>query len=496
VKSHTTNKVCLFRITGRDRKQLEDLLFKRYPAREWGTFFRFGYRVTEWGLHVTFVELFPPRGSDLDERSWIVEFSASYILRAQLSTEQDALGVGVIHSHPQGFETSASSLDMDMDGYFAAEFATYGDGRPYVSLRLGGRKDGQIRFSGEAWLNGEKIPVTEFLTVDAQPERLYSESTPERNFHRLDSGESLDRVRQLLGDRNVSRLPLSCVGIVGCSGLGSPAAHVLARGGVGRFVLVDPKCFSRSNHERCHASSFDDLGKGDPKVELVQRMIRKINPSAEVTMIQGNALDEIVLDELLRCDLLLGCTDSQYSRATLSDFATHYLLPCIDAAVLMRATKGILTEQVAEFARYSPEEPCAWCLGRINQKALWYELMSEEERTQRRIAARAATDRGVDGEQYWGGEPPMELTVGYMTSTVGSMQAGFAQGMITGSFCMPHQRFQFDLGMPSLGVVPADKEPNPDCSCRRTKGWSDQARADRSVSRPSHFGKSVVIRKP
>jgi hypothetical protein len=49
--------------------------------------------------------------------------------------------------------------------------------------------------------------------------------------------------------------------------------------------------------------------------------------------------------------------------------------------------------------------------------------------------------RGVDGTQYWGDKPPKELTVGYMTTAVGAIQAGYAEGWITGASSMPHQRF-------------------------------------------------------
>src|SRR2546430_16638275 len=115
-------KVCLLRITDTDRVALERLVFKRYPHREWGTFFRFGFRVTAWGIHATFVDLIEPLGDDLDLTSGIVEFRAAYILRAQLSLADTPLGIGVIHSHPEGGGTGASSLDNDMDDYFAREF--------------------------------------------------------------------------------------------------------------------------------------------------------------------------------------------------------------------------------------------------------------------------------------------------------------------------------------------------------------------------------------
>lgn len=489
----STNRLCLLRITAADREKLEGLIFKRYPHREWGTFFRFGYRITPWGIYVTFVDALEPGPGGLKRTSGIVEFEPAYILRAQFALAATELGIGVVHSHPLGCSTFPSSLDDDMDDYFASEFSAYGGGRPYVSLRMARDGEGRFTFSGEARVAGERILVTEMFTVGVSLRREVAEFPTGTYSMARQADEPTARVRELLGQEKVSRLKNSTVGIVGCGGTGSPAAHILARAGIRRFVLVDPEFFAPSNHERFHASTWRDLELKQSKVELVQRLILDINPVAEVTIIRGNVLDEAVLDELLRCDLVLGCTDSQHSRVALSDYATHYLLPCIDSAVLMRAKHGKLTEQVGEFARYTADEPCAWCLGRINQKLLWYEFMSDEERERRKRAAAEALARGIDGEHYWGGEPPKELTVGYMTTTIGAMQAGYAEGWITGSSQMPHQRFQFDLGMPLLGAVPADKPRNPECSCNRTKGWSDQARADRSVSRPAHWPESEIL---
>jgi len=486
VESHC-RKICLFRLTHADQVQLEKIIFKRYPNREWGTFVRFGYRITSWGIHITLVDFIEPQPGDLDESSAIVEFRACYILRAQLALDETALGIGFIHSHPQNCGTFASSLDDDMDSYFAHELAMYGGGRPYVSLRMARNGNNRFAFSGECWLNRNPIPVTELLTVGSSLNRKIAEFIPTTAGKEDESDKIRARISALLGDENVLRFKRSSIGIVGCSGTGSPAANVLSRAGIGRLVPVDPQDFEPSNHERFHASTWRDLETQQPKVDLIRRMILDINPCTEVTTIRGNVLDDAVLDELLRCDVVLGCTDTQHSRAALSDYATHYLLPCIDSAVLMRAKHGKLTAQVAELARYTADEPCAWCLNRINRKRLWYELMSEEERERRKHAAADAIQRGGDGEQYWGGEPPPELTVGYMTSVVGAMQAGYAENWITGAAQMPHQRFQFDLGMPLLAVVPAERARRPECSCNRTKGWSDQARSDRSVTKPAHW---------
>jgi hypothetical protein len=101
MKSFISKKTCLFRITATDREKLQKLLFKRYPHHEWGSFFRFGYRVTPWGIHVSFVDAIEPQPGDLKRDSGIVEFDARYILRAQLALADTELGIGVIHSHPE-----------------------------------------------------------------------------------------------------------------------------------------------------------------------------------------------------------------------------------------------------------------------------------------------------------------------------------------------------------------------------------------------------------
>jgi hypothetical protein len=65
--------------------------------------------------------------------------------------------------------------------------------------------------------------------------------------------------------------------------------------------------------------------------------------------------------------------------------------------------------------------------------------------------------------------------------------------MLLGSGKLPHNRFQFDLGCSSLAVVADERPLRTDCACRRTIGWSDEARADRSVSHPAHWPKEMRI---
>jgi len=486
----------LWRITEAEREKLFRMLFHRYPNSEWGTFFRFGYRRTRWGILVTWVDPLKPEAGDLDRHSPLVEFRPAYIRRALAALESDELGVGVIHSHPQGCAPVASSADDDMDHYFADEFERFGNGRPYASLIVARNAERKLSFSGRIFDRGEWLPVKKVLVSG---EQLFSENAwadSDRLSHEPEilNGTTQERLAQLLGTDAPRRLRHAVVGVIGCSGTGSPAIHLLARAEIGELVLVDPGRFKLSGHQRNHASRHADLTvkPGPWKIALASRLVQEVCPSTKVTGFVGDPLDEVVLDELLRCDLILGCSDSNYARAALGDIATHYLVPVLDLAVQMRAAHGILQEQVGEIALYAPGLPCPWCRGRVDVNGIRYETATEAERMFLADAAADAERRGVDGAQYWGGTPPPELTVGYLTTTVGAMGAGYAQNMLLGSAKLPHSRFQFDLGFSSLGVVSDERPPRQACACRRSIGRSDQARADRSVSRPSHWPKPII----
>src|SRR5207302_10027783 len=117
-----------------------------------------------------------------------------------------------------------------------------------------------------------------------------------------------------------------------------------------------------------HGSAFSDTQCAQPpyKVKLMQELILSINPSARITALVGNVLQDNVLDELLRCDCLAGSVDSQHGRAVFSDLAQHFLLPTLDVGLLMDGELGNVTDQLIEFNQWSPDLSCAFCDDRID----------------------------------------------------------------------------------------------------------------------------------
>jgi len=87
------------------------------------------------------------------------------------------------------------------------------------------------------------------------------------------------------------------VAIIGCGGIGGTMAVVLARCGVGKFVLMDPQDYEPANINRQIACFINTCGMN--KAECVREEILRINPEAEVTA-YGRALEPTEVEEVAK----------------------------------------------------------------------------------------------------------------------------------------------------------------------------------------------------
>jgi hypothetical protein len=245
--------------------------------------------------------------------------------------------------------------------------------------------------------------------------------------------------------------------------------------------------------ERIHGSRFAHTQRNPLpyKVELMTEMIWEINPAARIIAFVGNILDDEILSELLRCDLLLGCTDTHHGRAALGDIATRFLVPAIDVGVMPEGRDGKVTAQLVEITRYASELPCAFCSECVSTWPLTFECMTDEERQQRKDAAAEAAKRGEDSTLYWGGDIPQLPTVGYLTTNAGSLAAGYAINWLAGTSDLPHSRFQFDLGQPEFGFKFINRKRDALCACGKIISHGDQA--DAAITRPIHWPQPLKL---
>jgi molybdopterin/thiamine biosynthesis adenylyltransferase len=144
-----------------------------------------------------------------------------------------------------------------------------------------------------------------------------------------------DRTQRLVGAATVRSLRECCFAVAGCGGVGGAAAILLARMGVGRFVLADPGRFDPPDANRQWAADFESMG--DNKCERYAQILSRINPTVHVSIIpEGvNAANAEALAS--HADVLLDCLDVSVSvdvRAALYGHCRRRGVYCLSAPVL------------------------------------------------------------------------------------------------------------------------------------------------------------------
>jgi hypothetical protein len=164
----------LVRASGTDFRALKALLFRRYPAWEWATFARFGWRDTPSGLVLTLAGLDTPKAGEMDEDVGHVALQEPYSLRIALAADDHPLAIGVVHSHPLGAFTEPSMIDDGMDTYYASYFSDFAPDRPYLSL-IFAEREGSLFGSGRVHWRNKWHRVNRFLidgvTISVDGER-------------------------------------------------------------------------------------------------------------------------------------------------------------------------------------------------------------------------------------------------------------------------------------------------------------------------------------
>jgi molybdopterin/thiamine biosynthesis adenylyltransferase len=472
----------LLRVAPPDFSEMKRLVFQRYPELEWATFARFGWRETPTVLVLTLASVDPPQPGDLNELVGHVAIDEQYTLRTALSAEKHGLAVGVVHSHPKGFAPTPSNIDDDMDTYYARYFADFAPDRPYVSLILSA-VEGRETISGRIFWRGRWLTLEHTIAERENIETWPCGRSPTRKVLLQARAE---RFAAAFGAEALARLRASTVAVIGAGGTGSAAIEVLSRAGVGRLIVVDPDRVEPSNLERMHGAFPIHAKNSMLKAKVARDHIQAIDSSIEVLAFCGRLPQKEVVDAVVTADVALGCTDQQHSRLALSDLAIRYLVPSIDCGVVLEGGRGKVTGQVAQFVRFLAADPCALCREMILQARLDQELMSEEERTQRQAAAHAARQRGDDPNPYWQNEAQVN-TVGYLTTMVGAMTAGYAIGWITGRFDTPFERMQMNFVAKYLDVTDLSQRARRECVCQRSRGSADQGSIDALISVPDHW---------
>lgn len=256
--------------------------------------------------------------------TWRGEALDSVLARAV----DQGLALVKIHSHPGGYPWFSTTDDEADSTLFPCVTGWLGEGiGPMASVIMlpDGRMVGRCIWDGGI---GEALHAIRIAGDD---------------FRYWFSGEASVvpehgvRVAQTFGDATYSQLRRLKIGVVGCSGTGSPVAEQLARNGVGELVLVDGDHTKWKNLNRILNSTLVDARTQENKTRVQKRAIEAMGLDTCVSAHPYDLLHLRALHDLSTCDLVFGCMDSVDGRHVLNKLASAYLIPYIDVGVRLDA---------------------------------------------------------------------------------------------------------------------------------------------------------------
>ncbi|KAK4613689.1 Adenylyltransferase and sulfurtransferase uba4 [Fulvia fulva] len=156
------------------------------------------------------------------------------------------------------------------------------------------------------------------------------------------------------------RLKNAKVLVVGCGGLGCPAAAYLAGAGVGTLGLMDGDIVEVSNLHRQIAHSTPRVGKS--KVDSAWEYLHELNPLIKYERHPFHLSPSIALTIFSTYHLILDCTDHPTSRYLISDACVLTGKPLVSASALKTEGQLIVLNNPPRMPGNPTGGPCYRCI--------------------------------------------------------------------------------------------------------------------------------------
>jgi len=137
-----------------------------------------------------------------------------------------------------------------------------------------------------------------------------------------------------IGEEGQERLLGSRAVLVGCGALGTVAANLLVRAGVGRLRIIDRDFVESSNLQRQTLFDESDARDALPKAVAAERHLRAINSDVAVESVVADLNSQNAVELLSGFPLLLDGTDNFETRLLINDAAISLGVPWIYAAAV------------------------------------------------------------------------------------------------------------------------------------------------------------------
>ena len=158
-----------------------------------------------------------------------------------------------------------------------------------------------------------------------------------------------NRQELIIGKEGQDKLRNATVAIIGVGALGTVAAELLARSGIGKLILIDRDMIELSNLQR--QTLFDEADVGRSKAVVAKEKIAQINLDVKVKT-HAIHLNSENISTIKEANIILDCTDNMKTRFLVNDFCRKNKITWIYGAAIK--TYGYVMP-------IFPNSPCLQC---------------------------------------------------------------------------------------------------------------------------------------
>ena len=137
----------------------------------------------------------------------------------------------------------------------------------------------------------------------------------------------------LIGTQGQEKLQSAKVAIIGVGALGTVAAELLVRSGVGSILLIDRDVVELSNLQRQSLFANSDISSS--KVVAAKRRLLEINPEITIEIapvhLSAKNISQTISDKI---NLVLDCTDNMNPRFLINDYTKKNMINWIFASAV------------------------------------------------------------------------------------------------------------------------------------------------------------------
>ena len=287
---------------------------------------RLNHEGDNWLLaHEVFLMPYEKCSRDVDYVSWKTEHIEHLLEKAK----DKGFAIVKVHSHFVANSDFSELDDVSDRSFFEAVYGWSDSELPHASIVM--YPDGSMK--GRTVQSDMSFAAIPKITVIGDSIRSFTNS-----FQIEPVGKEFIRNQQAFGKKTTKMLRGLKVGVVGCSGTGSPVIEQLVRLGVGTIVLVDADLIEHKNLNRIVGSTSSDAEAKRLKVEAIKNHIERMGLGTKVIIFPALIQESReAIDALASCDIVFGCVDSVEGRFYLNRISTYYLVPLIDIGVKLVA---------------------------------------------------------------------------------------------------------------------------------------------------------------